>query len=320
VIIKAKLIVTFALIALFLSCEKQSSYSIVKNWPIVPEALVMGQVTGVGVNSNDEIVVFHRADRGWMDPMPDTPIKQPTIFIFDSKSGELIDYFGDNEFIMPHGLSIDLENNIWITDVGAHQVKKYSPEGNLLLTLGRYRESSQGIDHFARPTDISFDSNGNIYVSDGYWNTRVIKFSKKGTFISQWGDPGNQPGQFNLPHGISIDQNDHVYVADRTNSRIQIFDDQGKFINKVDGDQIGRPFGVSTLNQLIYIIDGGDQPSNTRSYVYILHRNDRKVIDKFDASFKIDESNLGHDIAVDSNGSIYIADAWANSLRKFELK
>ena len=154
-IIKARLIVTFALIALFLSCEKPSSYSIIKNWPIVPEALVMGQVTGVGVNTNDEIIVFHRANRGWMDPMPETPIKQATIFIFDSKSGELVDYFGSNEFIMPHGLSIDAENNIWITDVGAHQVKKYSPQGNLLLTLGKYRESSQDIDHFARPTDIS---------------------------------------------------------------------------------------------------------------------------------------------------------------------
>ena len=221
---------------------------------------------------------------------------------------------------MPHGLSIDAENNIWITDVGAHQVKKYSPQGNLLLTLGKYRESSQDIDHFARPTDISFDSNGNIYVSDGYWNTRVIKFSKNGTFISQWGEPGKQAGEFNLPHGISIDQNDHVYVADRTNSRIQIFDDQGKFINQVSRDQIGRPFGVTTLNHLIYVIDGGDQPNNTRSYVYVLNREDKEIISKFDASLTIDTSNLGHDIAVDSNGSIYVADAWANTLRKFELK
>ena len=89
-IIKAKSIATFALIAIFFSCEKPLSYSIVKNWPIVPEALVLGHVTGVDVNDSDEIVVFHRADRGWMDPMPDNPIKLPTIFIFDSETGELL--------------------------------------------------------------------------------------------------------------------------------------------------------------------------------------------------------------------------------------
>ena len=319
-IIKAKSIATFALIAIFFSCEKPLSYSIVKNWPIVPEALVLGQVTGVDVNDSDEIVVFHRADRGWMDPMPDDPIKLPTIFIFDSETGELVDYFGDNEFIMPHGLSIDRKNNIWITDVGAHQVKKFSSDGSLLLSIGEYGKSGQDIDHFARPTDVSFDTIGNVFVSDGYWNTRVIKFSEDGNYIAQWGEPGDKPGQFNLPHGISIDQNNQVYVADRSNSRIQIFDDQGNYIDFVGRDQVGRPFSVAILNEMIFVIDGGDQPDNTRSDVYVLNVNDKKMKYKFDASLSVDESNLGHDIAVDSYGAIYVADAWAKTLRKFELK
>ena len=103
-IIQAKSIATFALIAIFFSCEKPLSYSIVKNWPIVPEALVFGQVTGVDVYHSDEIVVFHRADRGRMDPQQANPIKSPTILIFTSETGEFVDYLGENAFMMHQGI------------------------------------------------------------------------------------------------------------------------------------------------------------------------------------------------------------------------
>jgi len=309
------------LIFLFISsCNTSQSYTLVGNWPNLSHNNVLGQVTGVGVNSDNQIIVFHRADRGWMDPMPDEKIKLPTIYIFDSETGSLANSWGNNEFIMPHGLSVDSDDNIWVTDVGSHEVKKFSSNGKLLLTLGEYMISNNDQNHFARPTDVAFDSKGDVYISDGYWNTRVVKYSKEGNYILEWGKPGDQPGEFNLPHGIAIDSKDRIYVADRSNSRIQVFSSNGTFISELKGDDLGRPFGLAVLNHRIYLIDGGDQPDKTRSSVVIIPIGYDEIEKTFDATLRQDRQNLGHDIAVGLDQSIYVADAWAKTIRKYQLK
>ena len=117
-------------------------------------------------------------------------------------------------------------NNVWLTDVGLHQVFKFTASGELLLTLGTARESGNDSSHFNLPTDVAVLPGGDFYISDGYANTRVLKFSAAGEFLFQWGAPGSGPGQFRLPHGIALDQVGRVYVADRSDSRIQVFDEK----------------------------------------------------------------------------------------------
>lgn len=207
------------------------SYELVDNWPQLPKDFILGNPTGLAVDSNNNLLIFHRANRVWQEPMPKTKIKENTILILDNKTGELIKSWGANLFIMPHGLEVDKENNIWVTDVALHQVFKFNSDGELLMTLGEASVSGDDSSHFNLPTDVAVASDGSFYVSDGYGNSRVVKFSKDGTYLFEWGKFGNGNGEFNTPHGIDLDNEGHVYVADRENNRIQKFDTNGNFIS-----------------------------------------------------------------------------------------
>jgi len=311
------LFLLFSLSLLTLSCFNKNYLDYVLiDWPKENPEKILGQATGIDVNSKNHIIVFHRADRGWVEPMPEDKIQLPTIFVYDAYDGILIKSFGADEFIMPHGLSVDKKDNIWVTDIGAHQVKKFSKNGELLLTLGNYRISGKDEEHFGMPTDVAFDSQGNVYISDGYVNSRIIKYTNEGIFLDQWGNKGNNPGEFDLPHGVLIDKNDNLYVADRSNSRIQIFNSNGDFINEIFGKEFGRPYGLSILESKLVVIDGGNQPFDTRSRVVIIDLNNNSYIGEFDASLISDVKNLGHDIVVADN-MIFTADVWLNRIRKF---
>lgn len=299
--------------------ETKSSYSIDTNWPVIPNDITLGQATGVAVDSHNHVFIFHRADREWTEPFPIQKIKGHTVIMFDGATGEFKNTWGENQFIMPHGLSIDHDDNVWVTDVGSQQIHKFSHDGELLLSIGEANIQGGDEHHFALPSDLSILNDGSVYVSDGYENTRVIKFDSSGKFKMQWGAPGSLSGEFNLPHGIAAD-NHRIYVADRGNSRLQIFDHKGSYISEWKGRHIGRPYGVATLNdKRVFIIDGGDQPEKTRSRVIILN-SQGNVIESFSARSKLDQKNLGHDIAVGIDESIYIVDAWANSVRKYIKK
>lgn len=286
-------------------------------WPKPAASAKLGQVVGVATANNKRIYVFHRAERTWTNPLPKTRITGHTIAILDSRSGRLLSEFGSNLFVMPHGLSVDNDGFLWVTDAGSHQVFKLNPKsGQVLLTLGTADEPGNDRTHFARPTDIGFAKDGTVFVSDGYINTRVVKFSAKGEYLGEWGTPGTGAGEFNLPHGISV-QGNRVYVCDRSNLRVQVFDLMGEFIEQQQSAQIGRPFGIATNpSGQVFIIDGGDQPDNTRSRVSVLNK-DGTLANTFSARLPNESKNLGHDIAVDIAGAIYVADAWSNSIRKF---
>ena len=143
--------------------------------------------------------------------------------------GEVSASWGDEHVKTAHGLRIDHENNVWVTDIGNHRVLKFDAEGKLLLALGKKGQPGEGPDQFDRPTDIAVAPGGDFYVSDGYGNSRVVKFSREGKFLKQWGKKGKGEGEFNLPHAICLDGKGQVYVGDRENNRIQVFDGDGKF-------------------------------------------------------------------------------------------
>jgi DNA-binding beta-propeller fold protein YncE len=185
----------------------------------MPEGWKFGRVSAVATNSKGEVFVFQRGKKA--DP----------IVVFD-ENGKYLRSWGRGMFGNPHGLRVDPEGNVWVTDNGDHQVMKFQPDGKLLLTLGRKGQAGTDAETFNRPTDIAFAPNGEVYVSDGYGNSRVVRFSKEGKYLGTWGTKGKGQGQFNTPHSIAIDSKNQVYVSDRENNRIQIFDAAGKFLRQ----------------------------------------------------------------------------------------
>ena len=154
---------------------------------------------------------------------------------------------------MPHGLEIDKEDNIWITDVGLHQVIKYDSNGNELIVLGEENIPGDDSLHFNLPTDIAVSDNGSFYVSDGYGNSRIVKFSSEGEYLFEWGVFGKNKNEFNIPHGLDLDKNGNVYVADRENNKIQKFDSLGNFIGEWKNKVIGQLYSVNVNNYDNYL-------------------------------------------------------------------
>ncbi len=288
-------------------------------WPQPSVALTIGQAVGLDVDRAGRIFLFHRANRKWVEPIPADPISRDTIAVLDSVGG-LVASWGKNLFIMPHGLSLDRAGNVWVTDVGAHQVRKFSADGRLLLTLGEHGKPGSDRNHFNLPTDVAFGPDGTVYVSDGYGNARVVRFTANGHYLGEWGITGKGPGQFNVPHGIAVDRTGRVYVADRENFRLQIFDSRGRYLAEWGSDRVGDPYGVTVARDgSIYVVDGGFQPDRTRARIVRLTR-DGKVLDTFTAATATNGDVLGHDIAIGPDGTIYLADAWANRVRKLVVR
>ena len=256
-------------------------------------------------------------------PFPKEAIAEDTVTLIDGPTGRLISSWGAGRFNMPHGLTIDHENNVWLTDVGLHQVFKCTPDGKVLLTLGVAREPGADQAHFNLPTDVAVRPDGSFYVSDGYKNTRVIKFAADGRYEFEWGAKGDGPGQFNLPHGIALDPKGRVFVCDRTNSRLQIFDPSGKFLDQWKGPHIGRPYGVDVdPDGHIFIIDGGEPSlkATDRGKAVELDPTGR-VLDTFGYFGRSPgQFQLGHDIAVGPDGAVYVAEGTGARVQKFVKK
>jgi peptidylamidoglycolate lyase len=281
---------------------------------------MLGQATGVDVDSNGNVWVFHRAGRTWQEPFPADPIQGTTVWVFEARTGRLLKSWAAGLFIMPHGLTIDRDDNVWLTDVGLQQVFKFSPDGRLLMALGEARVAGSDDTHFDKPTDVAVAKDGTFFVSDGYGNSRVLHFSADGTLLNAWGTKGAGAGEFDLPHGIAIDQRGRVLVADRSNARVQVFDTSGKFLDQWQGAQLGRPYAVAPgAGSRVFIADGGDQPKAPpdRAGVAVVDANGQLIMrfgrfGNYDGQFR-----LAHDIAVAKDGAVYVVDAWGQRLQKF---
>ncbi len=301
----------------------QPQHEVVPDWPKLPEGHVLGLCAGVGVDAQNRVFVFHRSGRKWSNPFPKDAIPQPTVSVLDGATGKLLNSWGADRFIMPHGLTVDHECNLWLTDVGLHQVFKCTLEGKVLLTLGEASVPGNDPAHFNLPTDVSVLRDGSFYVSDGYKNTRVMKFSATGQFEFEWGTKGKGPGEFNLPHGITIDAQGRVIVCDRENERLQVFDAKGGFLHEWKGSQIGKPYGVEIdAKGCIFVIDGGSpslKPAERGKAVELDASG--TLIDTF-GSFgaALGQFQLGHDIAVGPDGAVYVAEGTGARVQKFVRK
>jgi DNA-binding beta-propeller fold protein YncE len=183
----------------------------------MPEGWSFGRVSAVATNGRGEVFVFHRGEKA--DP----------IVVFDDR-GKYLRSWGRGMFGNEHGLRVDREDNVWVTDNGNHVLMKFSRDGRLLMTLGVRGQAGADGKTFNRPTDIAFAANGDFYVSDGYGNSRVVKFAADGRYLLAWGKKGTGPGEFDTPHAVQTDSRGRVYVSDRENNRIQIFDPDGKLL------------------------------------------------------------------------------------------
>jgi peptidylamidoglycolate lyase len=300
-----------------------AQYEVVPDWPAAPEGANLGVCAGIGVDSHNNVFVFHRNERVWTSTFPAEPVAEPTVSVFDGHTGKLVAAWGAGEFIMPHGLTVDREDNVWLTDVGRQQVFKYTHDGRLLLTLGERGQAGSDPAHFNLPTGVAVLPDGSFYVSDGYRNTRVVKFDAAGHYEFEWGGKGPEPGRFNLPHGVALDARGRVFVCDRSNSRLQVFDPRGKFLAEWKGPEIGRPYGVSVdPTGHIFLIDGGDiaEPQPGRSKVVELD-GDGKVQESFGSYGRAPgQFRLGHAIAVSADGAVYVAEATGRRVQKFVPK
>jgi peptidylamidoglycolate lyase len=316
----------------------QPAYCLAADWPSLPDGLVLGQAAGLGIDSHDVVYVFHRGERSWgTEPslaararalwaglFGEAParatIAQDTILALDPATGELLASFGTDRFRIPHGLALDPENNIWVTDVGLHQVFKFSPDGELLLSLGEAGRAGDDPAHFNGPTDVAVAADGAVYVADGYGNARVVKFSPAGAYLLAWGGRGGAPGQFDVPHGIAIDARGRLYVADRGNARIQVFDGAGHFLRQIAGPEIGRPWAVDLgADGTLYALDGGDQnPAQPRSGLLALTPEGEVLARWSGYGYEAGSLVWPHDLAVSSGSDVFVGEVLdANRIQKF---
>ena len=299
---------------------KPYTYKVVHGWPVLPAGAVLGAVSGVDVDRHNRVHVFHRSGRLWpaSNVLDTSPIAEATITVFDGDGGHVVRQWGENRFAMPHGLTIDFDGNTFLTDVALQQVLKFGPDGTLLFALGERGVAGNDAKHFNRPTAVAVLDDGSFFVSDGYRNTRVMKFSRDGQFQFQWGTKGSAPGQFNLPHDVFVDSG-RVYVADRSNQRVQIFDMQGTYVEQWRSPVIGRPYSVAVRKHRAYIADGGDQPKSPpdRSALVITDGSGKNAVrigrfGNYDGEFE-----MAHDLALGPDGAVYVGDITGGRIQKF---
>ena len=327
------------------------SYRSAADFLKLPPDIYFGEVAGVAVNSKGHVFVFSRGDT--------------TGPAYGASAAQLLEFGADGHFIreighhlyawsFAHSVKIDRNDDIWVADKGSDMVIKFNPEGRVLMVFGRKQEASdEGTEPLRHPkpplppvdgmfrqvTDMAWDAAGNTYISDGYINSRVAKIDKDGNWVKSWGEPGGAPGQFNTPHSIAVDAQDRVYVADRGNRRLQVFDGEGRFLRQIAIDvpvdpnarsaignkptattgamAPGAPWAICITpgpNQVLFASDG--YPG--RIYKLTL---EGKVLGAFGESGKqLKQFGWVHEIACPSETELYVAELLNWRIQKLILE
>ncbi|HEY7302395.1 MAG TPA: peptidyl-alpha-hydroxyglycine alpha-amidating lyase family protein [Xanthobacteraceae bacterium] len=295
-------------------------YRLDANWAKLPDGRKFGQVIKVVADRDGKSLwAFERCGGTSCANSNVAPILK-----FDP-SGNVVASIGAGMFNFPHGLGIDPDGSIWATDARAKNGKgdvavKFSPDGKVLITLGKAGMPGDQPGWLDQPTDIAVAPNGDIFITDGHGgqsNDRIAKFSKAGTFIKTWGKHGKAQGEFDTPHGIALDSAGRVYVADRSNNRIQIFDPDGKFI--AEWKQFGRPSAVAIdKNGMIYVADSQSTEQNNKGFkqgIRIGNVSDGKVTAFIPAPSE--EIGTPEGVGVDAQGNVYGGYTDKRNLRRF---
>jgi hypothetical protein len=300
----------------------------VPNFLKLPPNLYLGEGIGVATNSKGHIFVYTRS-------------QQTRLFEFD-QNGKYVREIGEGlyGFLFAHAVRVDPQDNIWAVDEGSNMVIKFNPEGRVAMLLGRRPESVEGLVEspafnatvppaqqylFSRPTDVAWDAAGNIFVSDGYGNSRIVKYSKDGRFITSAGTKGNGPGQLNLPHTIATDAKGNVYVGDRSNRRIQVFDNDLKF--KAIYDQVGAPWAICiTPGAHQYLYSSNSNPDNNNAEIAAVTGEiykmelDGTIVGKFGKAGKqLGDFSTVHEIDCRNENQILVSEITAWRVQKLML-
>tara|TARA_B100000965_G_scaffold398515_1_gene416752 strand:- start:948 stop:1913 length:966 start_codon:yes stop_codon:yes gene_type:complete len=316
-----KIVLLIFIISIFsYSKAQESSLKLKKTINSINLGVKIGTPTGIGINSKNNLVFFHRADREWKLPFSNKKIGKQTICIYDTKSEKIIKSFGSELFIMPHGLEVDFEDNIWVTDVALHQIFKFNTNGELLFKIGEESKPGKGNYSFNMPTDITVLKNGSFYVSDGYGNSRIVKYSKDAEFLYETGSYGDGQIGFDIPHGIDNDSENNIYVADRENNRIKKYSPNGNLLKIWQNKQSQQLYSIKydKNNDLILAIDYYIKNNKIIGSDIIVLDQDLNFKYKYGRSRNyVGPITRYHDIDVDSNGVIYAADILNDQIQIF---
>lgn len=294
-----------------------TTYEADDRWAKLPPGFAWSEATAVATDSHDHVYVFNRGDH--------------PVMVFD-RDGTFLRSWGEGVFARAHGITIGPDDAVYCTDDLDHTVRKFAPDGHLLLTLGTsgkpadtgvagmdYRTIRQVGAPFHYPTNVALAANGDLYVSDGYGNARVHKFAADGTLLFSWGEAGDGPGQFRIPHGIAVDAAGVVYVADRENSRIQLFTPAGVYLR--EWTDIARPCQVFIVGGVVYVAELGYRAGMWPGTTAPTPDATGGRVSVFDTGGNLlarwgggtDPCAAGdffapHDICVDSRGDVYVAE------------
>jgi DNA-binding beta-propeller fold protein YncE len=303
-------------------------YRTVDSWLRAPAGRTLGSVSSADSAADGTLWVAERCGANDCSTTTDlAPI------LHADSSGKVIGSFGAGRFAWPHGIYVDAEGNVWVTDARAgngrgHQVTKFSPDGRVLLTLGEAGVAGSDSAHFDGPTDVAVAANGDVFVSDGHEpasNNRIFKFTRDGKFVTQWGGSGSARGQFLVPHALALDSQGRLFVADRDNNRIQLFDQDGKLLD--EWTQFGRPSGLYIAkDDTIYV---SDNQSNTERHpgwargIRIGSARSGEVTafipdPEFDPA-RTQETGA-HGLAADAAGNVYGAEVYSLSVKKYAAR
>lgn len=297
-------------------------YEVDPNWPQRPENVAWLATPGIFVDSKDQVWVFTRAN--------------PPVQVYTA-GGKFVRAWGDDlipegpKGLGSHQIRIDREGMVWLVDAARHVVLKCTPEGKLLKTLGTPGEPGCDATHFNRPTDVAITPDGQVFVTDGYGNARVVHLDAEGKYVKSWGKLGTGPGEFNLPHSIVVDSQGRLYVADRNNARVQVFDQQGKFLDQ--WQDLLVPWGLCiTAEDEIWVCGSSPMPWREEDGVLGCPPKDQLVMrldttgrllqlwtipKGTDGEEKPGELNWVHGIGVDSQGNLYAGDIVGQRAQKF---